>query len=99
MPAPPVFGGKVASYDDAETMKVPGVVKVFKIDTPEIPSEFQPIGGVAVIAKNTWAAMKGRDALKITWDDGPNAHYDSVAFRGELEKAARAPGKVVRKPG
>jgi isoquinoline 1-oxidoreductase beta subunit len=96
---PPVFGGKVASYDDTEAKKVAGVVKIFKIDAPEAPVEFQPLGGVAVIAKNTWAAMKAREALKITWDDGPNATYDSVAFRGELEKAARAPGKVVRNQG
>ena len=96
---PPVFGGKVASLDDSEAKKVPGVVKIFTILAPAIPSEFQPLGGVAVIAKNTWAAMKARDALKITWDDGPNASYDSVAFRGELEKAARAPGKVVRNQG
>ncbi|GBU19643.1 MULTISPECIES: xanthine dehydrogenase family protein molybdopterin-binding subunit [Methylobacterium] len=96
---PPVYGGKVASYDDAETLKVPGVVKVFKIDGGAIPSEFMPLGGVAVVAKNTWAAMKGREALKITWDDGPNANYDTDVFRGELEKAARAPGKVVRTAG
>ncbi|KQP20231.1 twin-arginine translocation pathway signal protein [Methylobacterium sp. Leaf469] len=96
---PPVFGGKVVSYDDTEAKKVPGVVKIFKIDAPEAPVEFQPLGGVAVIAKNTWAAMKAREALKVTWDDGPNASYDSVAFRGELEKAVRAPGKVVRNQG
>ncbi len=96
---PPVYGGKVASYDDTDARRVPGVVKIFKIDAPEIPSEFQPLGGVAVIAKNTWSAMKARDALKITWDDGPNAAYDTSTFRGELEKAARAPGKVVRSQG
>ena len=96
---PPVYGGKVASFDDSEAKKVPGIVKIFKIDGGEIPSEFMPLGGVAVVAKNTWAAMKGRDALKITWDDGPNAQYDTDAFRQELEKAARAPGKVVRNQG
>ncbi|GJE41448.1 xanthine dehydrogenase family protein molybdopterin-binding subunit [Methylobacterium soli] len=96
---PPVYGGKVASFDDTEAKKVPGVVKIFKIDGGQIPSEFMPLGGVAVVAKNTWAAMKGRDALKITWDDGPNAQYDTDAFRQELEKAVRAPGKVVRNQG
>ncbi|WP_375463348.1 molybdopterin cofactor-binding domain-containing protein [uncultured Methylobacterium sp.] len=96
---PAVYGGKVVSFDDTETKKIPGVVKVFKIDGGEIPSEFMPLGGVAVVAKNTWAAMKGREALKITWDDGPNAAYDTDAFRTELEKAARAPGKVVRNQG
>lgn len=96
---PPVFGGKLASYDAAEAMKVPGVVKVFTIDPPAIPSEFEPLGGVAVIARNTWAAIKGRDALKITWDDGPNGAYDSQAYRAELTQAARRPAKLVRNEG
>jgi isoquinoline 1-oxidoreductase subunit beta len=63
------------------------------------PSKFQPLGGVAVIARNTGAAIKGRDALKLTWDDGPNAKYESVAYRAQLEEAARKPGLVVRKEG
>ena len=96
---PAVYGGKVVSFDDTEAKKVPGVVKIVKIEGGEIPSEFMPLGGIAVIAKNTWAAMKGREALKITWDDGPNASYDTDAFRTELEKAARQPGKVVRNQG
>src|SRR5205085_3648901 len=60
---PPVYGGKVNSFDAAETMKIPGVVKVITIKPTAIPSEFQPLGGVAVIAKNTWAAIQGRDKL------------------------------------
>ena len=96
---PAVYGGKVVSYDDSEARKVAGVVKIVKIEGGEIPSEFMPLGGIAVVAKNTWAAMKGREALKITWDDGPNAGYDTDAFRKELEAAARAPGKVVRVSG
>ena len=96
---PPVFGGKVRSVDDAEALKVPGVVKVVRIEPPPIPSEFQPLGGVAVIARNTWAAMQGRDKLKIAWDDGPHAAYSSDSYRSELEAAARKPGKVVREQG
>jgi isoquinoline 1-oxidoreductase beta subunit len=96
---PPVFGGKVRSVDDAATLKVPGVVRVIRIDPPEIPSEFQPLGGVAVIARNTWAAMQGRDKLKIEWDDGPHATYSSDTYRAELEEAARKAGKVVRNQG
>jgi len=96
---PPVFGGKVKSVDDAEALKVPGVVNVVRIDPPEIPSEFQPLGGVGVIARNTWAAIQGRDKLKIVWDDGPHAVYSSDTYRGELEAAARRPGKVVREQG
>ena len=96
---PPVFGGKVVSFDGAEAMKVPGVLKVVAIDPPAVPSEFQPLGGVAVIARNTHAAMKGRDALKITWDDGPHASYSSDTYRAELQEAARKPAKVVRNEG
>jgi len=96
---PPVYGGKVKSVDSSAALKVPGVVKVLQIEGRPLPSEFQPLGGVAVVAKNTWAAIKGREALKIQWDDGPNAGYDSVAYRKELEAAARKPGKVLRSTG
>ena len=96
---PPVVQGKVASYDDSATMKIPGVVKVVKIDGTPPPAAFAPLGGVAVIAKNTWAALKGRDALKITWDDGPNASFDSVSYKAMLEDAVRKPGKIERSEG
>jgi isoquinoline 1-oxidoreductase beta subunit len=96
---PPVYGGKVKSVDSSAALKVPGVVKVVQIEERPLPSEFQPLGGVAVVAKNTWAAIKGREALKIQWDDGPNAGYDSIAYRKELEAAARKPGKVLRSTG
>ncbi|MCQ6258094.1 xanthine dehydrogenase family protein molybdopterin-binding subunit [Pseudomonas sp. Q11] len=96
---PPVYGGKVKSVDSSAALKVPGVVKVLQIEGRPLPSEFQPLGGVAVVAKNTWAAIKGREALKIEWDDGPNAGYDSVAYRKELEAAALKPGKVLRNTG
>ena len=96
---PPVTGGKLVSFDGADAMKVSGVEKVMEVRGWPWPSKFQPLGGVAVIARNTGAAIKGRDALKIVWDDGANAKYDSVAYRGELEEAARKPGLVVRKEG
>ena len=95
----PVFGGSVKHVDDSETLKVPGVIRTLIIGPAVAPVKFQPLGGVAVIAKNTWAAMKGRDALKITWDEGPNAGYDSDEFRTTLVAASQAPGKVVRKDG
>lgn len=96
---PAVYGGKVKSLDDSAALKVPGVLKVMQIEGRPLPSEFQPLGGVAVIASNTWAAIKGREALKIQWDDGPNASYDSIAYRKALEAASRKPGKVVRNTG
>jgi isoquinoline 1-oxidoreductase subunit beta len=96
---PPVLGGKVASVDDAEALKVPGVVKVVQIENTPLPAVFNPVGGVAVLARNTWAAMQGRRALKITWDDGPNGSYDSTTYKASLEESARKPGKVVRNDG
>jgi isoquinoline 1-oxidoreductase subunit beta len=96
---PQVYGGKVTSYDAAEALKVPGVVRVVAIESSPGPPLFNPLGGVAVIARNTWAAMQGRKALKIVWDDGPNAGYDSVAYTATLEAAARKPGKIVRNDG
>lgn len=96
---PPVFGGKLASFDASATMKVPGVEKVLVIEGTPAPAKFQPLGGVAVIAKNTWAAMQGRKALKIKWDDGPHAVYDSEAFKAQMEENARKPGVVVRNDG
>jgi len=96
---PPVMGGKLASYDAAAAMKVPGVEKIVVIEGTPPPSKFQPVGGVAVVARNTWAALKGRDALIVHWDDGPHASYDSAAYRAQLEETSRKPGKVVRNEG
>jgi len=96
---PPVTGGKLVSFDAAEAMKVSGVEKVMEVKGWPWPSKFQPLGGVAVIARNTGAAIKGRDALKVVWDDGANGKYESVAYRAELEEASRKPGLVVRKDG
>ena len=96
---PPVLGGKVKSFDAAEALKVPGVLKVFALDGTPPPSEFQPIGGIVVVGKDTWAAIKGRSLLKIIWDDGAHASYDSTAFRAEIEAAVLKPGKEVRNAG
>lgn len=96
---PPVTGGKLVKFEPDDALKVPGVEKVMQVQGWPWPSKFQPLGGVAVIARNTGAAIKGRDALKLTWDDGPNGKYDSVAYRKELEEAARKPGLVVRQEG
>ncbi len=95
----PVLGGKIVSFDATEALKVPGVEKVVKIDPTPAPAKFAPLAGVAVIARNTYAALKGRDALKIVWDDGPNKSYDSAAYKAMLEEANRKPGKVERNEG
>jgi isoquinoline 1-oxidoreductase beta subunit len=95
----PVLGGKVASVDSSEATHIPGVVKVVSLQAEAPGAEFHPLAGIAVIANDTWCAIKGRNALKIRWDDGPNGGYDSRAYRGELEKAAHSPGKVLRESG
>ena len=96
---PQVLGGKVVRYDDTASLKVPGVVRTVAIEPTPGPPDFNPLGGIAVIARNTWAAIQGRKALKIVWDDGPNASYDSLAYKATLEAAARKPGKIVRDDG
>ena len=96
---PPVFGGRVVKYDAIEALKVPGVIKVVELPASPPPAEFNPLGGIAVIARNTWAAIQGRKALKIEWDHGANASYDSASYRGALETAARQAGKIVRQQG
>ncbi len=96
---PPVYGGKVRSVDTAEAMKVPGVEKVVQIEATPPPSAFQPLGGVAVIASSTWAAIKGREALKVEWEDGPNQAYDSKTYEEQLRQTSRKAGKVVRSEG
>ena len=96
---PPVFGGKLKTYDDAEARKVRGVSKTLTIPPFKPPYAFQPLGGVAVIADNTWAAMQGRRKLKIDWDLGPNASLDSVAYKKTLQETARKACKVARNDG
>src|SRR5262249_28193290 len=95
----PVFGGKLKSYDDQEARKVRGVQKVVNVPEFKPPHGFQALGGVAVIADNTWAAMKGREKLKLDWESGENASYDSAAYKQSLLETVRKPQKVVRNVG
>lgn len=96
---PPVVFGKVKSYNADRAMAVTGVEQVLELPTAEAPSAFQAQGGVAVIASNSWAAMRGRDLLSIEWDEGANADYNSEAFRATLLEAVREPGKSLRDEG
>jgi len=96
---PPVVGGKVKGFDRAAALAVKGVRHVVEIDTVGLSQGFKPLGGIAVVADNTWAARQGRTALKASWDPGPEGTHDSIAYRKELEAKASAPAKVVRKRG
>ena len=96
---PPVLGGKVKSCDDQEALKVSGVHQTISIDPFKPPPAFQPLGGVAVIADNTWAAFQGRKKLNIVWDSGPNEAYDSAQYKQKLRSTARKTGHLVRNEG
>jgi isoquinoline 1-oxidoreductase subunit beta len=96
---PPVMGGKVQSLDDKLALQVKGVKQTLTIDPFKPPYTFQPLGGVAVIADSTWAAFQGRKKLKVEWENGANASYDSDQYKKELLQTARKPGKVVRSVG
>ena len=96
----PVIGGKLKSVDDAEAKKIAGVIQTATIDPFKPPAyAFQALGGVAVIANNTWSAMQGRKQLKIDWDLGPNASYDTTEFKKQLQETVRKPGAADRTSG
>jgi len=81
----PVLGGKVKSFDANRAMKVKGVEKVVQITS-----------GVAVLADNFWSAKKGRDALEITWDEGPMAQVSSPDMYRSWAELAKGPTAAQR---
>ena len=95
----PALGATVKSVDDKAALAVPGVEKIVMIPVTGLGSVFKPKGGVAVIAKNTWAAIKGRDALEIVWDAGEHGSFNTPAYEKELRASASAPGSSVRSQG
>jgi isoquinoline 1-oxidoreductase beta subunit len=84
----PSFGATVASVDATAAHKVPGVVAIV-----QVPS------GVAVIASNTWAAQRGREALRIKWQDGPAAGFSTSALAKDYAARAATPGALARAVG
>ena len=85
---PPKFGATLAAFDATAAEKTSGVVKVVKV--PQ---------GVAVLAQNTWSAMKGRDALKLTWDESKAEKRSSAELVKEFRALLDQPGTVARKDG
>jgi len=96
---PPVVGATVKSVDDSAALAVPGVEKIIQIPVTPLGSKFKPLGGVAVIAKNTWAALQGRDALKIEWDRGEHGSFNTADYEKELRASVAKPGASVRNQG
>jgi isoquinoline 1-oxidoreductase subunit beta len=93
----PVFGGKMKSFDAAKAKAVAGVREVFPIE-PVGQGAFTA-GGVAVVADSSWAAMQGRKALQIIWDEGPHASESTESLRQQFVESAGKPGKTVRNDG
>ena len=85
---PPVFGGKLKSFNAERAKAIPGVQEVVEIER-----------GVAVVADGFWPAKRAREALEIVWDEGPLASLDSHAQREQYAELARKPGAVAKKQG
>ncbi len=97
---PPVPGGKLKSYNADEALKIPGVQQVFTLSSPDFPLPFhRPLGGLAVVADNTWAAMKGKAAIQVEWESGINGNYDSNNYLESMMKKAKVKGRVRREQG
>ncbi|NVB36358.1 xanthine dehydrogenase family protein molybdopterin-binding subunit [Pseudenhygromyxa sp. WMMC2535] len=96
---PPQVLGRLRSFDDAASKQIPGVVASVELPEAKAPVSFQPLGGVAIVARDTWAAIRGREALVLEWEPGPNADYDSEAYAELLFEQVRQPGEVRRKRG
>jgi isoquinoline 1-oxidoreductase beta subunit len=86
--ASPVFGGKIGKVDDAAARKIPGVRQIVVLDDL-----------VAVIGDHMWAAKKGLEALKIDWDEGPNARVSSKDVWQDLRAASEKDGVVAKSVG
>ena len=84
----PVFGGKLKSFNEASINDILGVTKIFEIEN-----------GLAIVARNTWAALKAKKQIKINWDEGEAAGLDSEKIRKDLFDASKEKGGVVRKEG
>jgi isoquinoline 1-oxidoreductase beta subunit len=93
----PTFGGKSAKFDAAKAKALPGVQDVFEI--PAMGADKFTAGGIVVVADSTWNAMKAREALEITWDNGPGASETSDTIRQALRSAAGKAGKRQRNDG
>jgi isoquinoline 1-oxidoreductase beta subunit len=94
---PPVFGATVARVHDAAARAVPGVRHVVRIDPLENPTQIWP--GVAVIADSTWAALKGKEALKVEWNEGEGKTQGTDWLREQFRTLSEKPGKVLRSDG
>jgi len=96
----PVLNARVKSFDDTKARDIEGVLDVFTIEGPETGEPYVILAsGVAVVATSTWAAMQGRAALDIEWEESPNATDSSERFWRENEEMLKGNGQVVLDEG
>lgn len=88
----PVFDARIIRHDTTAAAGMPGVRGFAHIPFSPHTREFRPEEGIAVLADNSWAAMRARDALQIEWDPGANASYNTTDYRRTLRESVRAPG-------
>src|SRR5713226_4957200 len=93
----PVFGGKVASFDATKAKAVPGVRDVLQIETSGRGAS--TTGGIAVLADNSWAAIQGRNALVVKWDEGAAANESTETLHNQFVENASKPGRILRNDG
>lgn len=93
----PVLGGKLKRLDDTAARKIKGVLDVVEIPRFNVP--FGSVGGVAVVADNSWTAQKAVKALVVEWESGPNASYDTKAYRQTLVQNVEKPAQKVAERG
>ncbi|MDM7860467.1 molybdopterin-dependent oxidoreductase [Alteromonas sp. ASW11-36] len=93
----PVLGGKLKSLDDTDARAVAGVIDVVTIPRLDVP--FGSVGGVAVVADNSWTAQKAVKALVVEWESGPNGNYDTKAYRAQLIANVEKPAEKVAERG
>jgi isoquinoline 1-oxidoreductase beta subunit len=96
----PVLNATVASIDDSAARAVSGVLDVFPIEGPAPGAPYFILAhGVAVVATSTWAAIKGRKALKVTWNESPNQSDSSEKFWRQNEEMLAGQGQIVHDQG
>lgn len=93
----PVTFGTVKSFDKSKSMQIAGVIDVMEL--PRIEKPFGSLGGIVVIANNTWSALKGKEALEIIWDNGPNESYSSELYMERITNNVLQKGKEIKNDG
>lgn len=93
----PVLGGKLKSLDKTAALALKGVSHVIEIERLNVP--FGSIGGVAVVADNTWTAQQAVKKLVIEWDAGPNQVYNTKSYKKQLVANVEKPAQLVQERG